>query len=79
MNLACQNPLGQITKEVGFGKTPPPPLFFKIPTFSCFLSANVPKVILDQIGALSVQAPLQVSADGNISSISLLCLLDSLW
>ena len=52
MNLACQKPLGQITKEVGFGQTPTP-VFSKFPHFHVFLADipnnNVTVVSLDFI------------------------------
>ena len=37
MNLACQKPLGQITKEVGLGLTPPPRFFQNFHIFRFFL------------------------------------------
>ena len=42
MNLACQKTLGQITKEVGFGETPPPLFFQNSHIFPFIFFENVP-------------------------------------
>ena len=65
MNLACKNPLRQITKEVG--RPSPPLFFFKIPTFSRFFVADVPKAAkplaqIDRVHGIPEQ--IQVSVKG---------------